>query len=313
MKRPSASIVITSCSAAILVAVVARFLGSSRGRAPAAGWATPAAQIKSNATGTPLAPSGLGLARPAPDALTLFRPVSFYGQVLDFSNAPVAQAEIDYQWSTEGGVFCATNHTDAKGRFIIRKNRALSLFVTPKKEGYQTIFTNDLMYRAGESAFPITKPAQPYVFRLRKRAGEHLIPISRNFIFKANNGFSSEPVEITPAPRFPTEFEIAGFAEPHERGEKFDWSFSFRLRDGAVLRTDEPFPVEAPTTNRFESEFSFSMPKSARAWTNDFNGTLYFYVGTNRPVFGRINITIIGGAGGFMSGVYNPTGSRVLD
>src|SRR5689334_20124534 len=55
--------------------------------------------------------------------------VHFYGRVLDLANSPVAGAEIQYQWINDGGVFVATNRTDANGSFEIQKNRVLSLFV----------------------------------------------------------------------------------------------------------------------------------------------------------------------------------------
>jgi hypothetical protein len=262
-------------------------------------------------TATDNAPSELKAALNAAAAFTSGH-INFFGRVLDFSNQPVSGVNIHYTWMNPSGLPQATTETDPDGRFAITNRRGILTTVNISKAGYQVPPSS--MINPEDPNLPATSASSPHIFRIRRKAGERLIPIIRSMELKTNNVFTPQPVEIHPSPRYPTIFQVATWAEPHDRSEKFDWGFRLRLEDGKVLKTEEEFPVEAPLKGSYVEEFIFTAQKDDPSWVREFKATFYFVLGSEKPIYGRFDFNLPGGglAGGLI-GIYNPSGSRILD
>jgi hypothetical protein len=249
-------------------------------------------------------------------------PINFYGQVVNESNEPIANADVHFGWNAideKGIIYDATADTksDALGGFSLRDKKGDPLEVAVAKQGYyprNSIF----WYRPDRGPF---KPDQnnPVVFHLHKRGpGTDLItsqygmspdfpihiprdgtPVKVDFLHRSSGDQGQmQIVEHKP--------EYANWKQAT------NWVYKIEIPDGGFIGENDEFPFEAAEEG-YQSVVEFDFQKDNPDWTTDIKTNFYIKFG-NPPLYGRLEIqTGISYGGAILTYAINPTGSRNLE
>ena len=181
------------------------------------------------------------------------RPINFYGEIVDESNAPVANASANFAWGdlSEIGMSHATATSDPNGLISLLNRQGKRLYVNVTKEGYYS--SGDSRNATFEYANPFDglfrpNPNQPVIFHLRKKGeGAKLIHGLKLFGSKIDGSLSyCDLVESknghVPSGDLTVQFTRSG----KSANKKFDWTFKLGVLNGGLIESTDEFMFLAP-------------------------------------------------------------------
>jgi hypothetical protein len=251
-------------------------------------------------------------------------PINFYGKVVDASNAPVAQADVQLSWtdlSTEGTTKSTTT-SDENGLFSLLDKTGKHLLVHVSKNGYYTPPSESLWgfeYASPFDGLFTPDPLHPIVFHLRKK-GEG------SFLITSQLGLKLDfPITI-PRDGTPTRIDLLQRAisssgqlelrqfKPNEKTwrDATYWSFEMVIPDGGFAEQHDEFPFEAPEIG-YQPFIRFEYKKAEGLWAEGVSNNYYIKFG-NPAKYGRLKIvTDISMGGAILTYAINPDGTRNLE
>jgi hypothetical protein len=247
--------------------------------------------------------------------------INFYGKVVAESNQPVADASVDYTWSTiaERGTLTKHETADALGLFSIHET-GKRISITVSKDGYYTAPSERL--RSYEYANPgdglfTPDAANPVVFHLRKKGeAEQLIHGLKLFGSRVDGTLSY--VDLTTAKAAltpPGDLTVQCVRSESNAEKKFDWTFTVGVPDGGLIESTNEFDFVAPEGG-YQPTFQISHKTNDPDWTGQEKHKFLVKSRDGRH-YARIEITIIPdynqNAAYDVEWFLNPSGSRNLE
>jgi hypothetical protein len=243
------------------------------------------------------------------------QPIVFYGKVVDESNEPVPQANVDYTWSCLSPTGTATQHgtSDETGLFTIHEiGKGIS--ITVSKDGFYTPRNEKL--RSYEYANPgdglfTPDPDNPVLFHLRKKGkAEPLIVCGKKIAISIGSRVSFDPRNCLLNPSgTPVQFELLTNAG----GGPMEWEMRLTVSTGGIQLATNEFSFLAPEDNYLPSvELTLDSPRPESWRDNGYAGGVVFVrMGAN---FGKIEVRMIPGSSYFrLLSYFNPSNSRNLE
>lgn len=241
-------------------------------------------------------------------------PVEFYGETVDESNQPVADATADLVLTespaTPNGIVETNLQSDTQGLFYFGGAIGKMLQVSVYKKGYNSTKNSRINFDYADYQ---PNPNKPEVFHLRKKgAGADLIsavlnvqgprdgtPVGVDFLNKSFGG--SGPMQMSQT------------KPPYESWkEATEWSFRMTIPDGGFVEENDEFPFEAPV-NGYQPTIDFDFKVDQPDWKTSFTKSYYIVFG-NPPCYGNLTVqTDIMWGGARITYAINPNGSRYLE
>lgn len=261
----------------------------------------PAPQVSSSSTDSSLPPAPPGSkAEKMREALSAYNdePITFYGELEDQSNKPVADAAIDFNIRINNGSQAGTERgqvvSDANGLFTISEHRGADLSIVPKKDGYAIASTNRFvnysrLFSEEERAHP--DPNSPVVIKMWKLQGaEPLLPINKEYKLpytQAPIHFDLLTGSVTPANGDIT-LTVSRVPNQAFPGNSEAWNVQVTAVDGGLMNsTDrERITYWAPTEGYQASSVVF-FPTNTAGFTRGF-----FVISRNGQVYTKLRLSL---------------------
>jgi hypothetical protein len=248
-------------------------------------------------------------------------PIEFYGKVLDQFGQPVAEVEVELNWTTVIGPIPdpkKTILTDSNGRFAVTDIQGKGITVSVSKDGYESEsdWIQSFEYAAFfQNDFHIPDRNNPVIFHLHKLMGAE--PMYQ-FEMSKEIAFDGPPValdvatgKVVASGNFAFSLKLDGRTEKEP-----DYTLLLQGQNNAgFILTKERFPFNAPE-NGYQSEMTIHQ----RATDTNYNSrqTFHFYAKTRNGKYGvvwfELNVPRIGDMASCNATIrYNPSGSRNLE
>jgi hypothetical protein len=250
-------------------------------------------------------------------------PIEFYGIVVDESNNPVADVQVDFSCNDMSPTGTSNYHavSDENGFFSLKNVTGKLLVITGiAKSGYYTSRNDNNSFEYGDAHITSIGNPNPIVFHLRKKGeGANLIekkfPLGIGQIWQLRH--DGTPIEldllngsqnISGNGQLKLEF-WRDISDKH--AQKFDWKLQVTMLNGGFIGTDEEFPFNAPE-NGYQSPIVMDMSTNNPNWQGNVNTNYYFQLPDGK--YGRMDFQFLPYNGVFTIHSYvNPTGSRDLE
>lgn len=251
-----------------------------------------------------------------------YKPIEFYGKVVDENSNAVAQASIQFQWAdmTENvAANTSTTKSDAEGLFSLHGKLGRSLEVTVSKEGYYASHGGyrGFLYSLGNDIYS-PDPQNPVIFNLHKKGhgqGVELITSENGIRLKVDVRIPKDntPVRVDLLQKQASasgQLEISQIKPPWQAAT--NWSFRMSIPDGGFVENQDEFQFEAPETN-YEPVIEYRFQKGETNWTSHV--TKQFYIAFGQPrKYGWLRIeSNLAQETVFLTYAINPDGSRNLE
>jgi len=243
--------------------------------------------------------------------------LNFYGKVVDETNAPVAGANVHYEWNTvgvPGGTAYADTSSDGAGLFSLTGQHGKILGVTVTKDGYYPVENGNgrLFFEYAEPASPnYNEPDSnnPVIFHLRRK-GEGAKLFSKSLNLHSQDRVNLMQGLIKPDGVLTIATDYSKFLPGNQ---PFPWTASLSMAEGGLVETNDQFPFLAPTGG-YTSTINIDMTNTDRSvWQDGVKKTYYFYLPSTNT-YGRMAIVTSSGLPFELSYVYNLTpGNRTLE
>ncbi len=237
-------------------------------------------------------------------------PMEFYGKVVDEGSNPVADAAIEFSWTTANaeGSLAKSTVSNGGGLFQLVGERGGTLVVNVRKEGYERSLTRNKFSfeyaRFSDSTYHVPDASRPVIFILhKKRTAEPLVVRENQEREVAAGGTGTFPIAKG------VELVVK---RPPSAGTRDDWNAQISIEEGELALALEEFPILAPETGYRPSwEINKDTPKPP-VWHGD-NGTAFYF--KTAKGFGRIVVRNTPGMNWvYVSSYFNPNpGSRILE
>jgi hypothetical protein len=249
-------------------------------------------------------------------------PISFYGRVVDESNAPVANASVHFNWTdlSPTGTSHADKISDSNGFFSLTDQHGKRMSVTISKDGYYGTSTSrqSFEYAQPEMRF-VPDQNNPVVFHLRKKGvGADLITsqfgMSAEFVVKAPRDGSPVKVDLMQRKSGSDgQLEISQIKPEYKNWMEVNaWSFKMEIRDGGFIEENDEFPFEAPEDG-YQPSVEFDLKKDQPNWTPEVQKDYYIKFGSP-PRYGHLHLeTSLMLNGARLTYTINPDGSHYLE
>ncbi len=251
------------------------------------------------------------------------QPISFYGKVLDESNAPISGATVDFKWNdlSPEGTSASQTVTDSDGCFSLLNKTGKRLYVQVHKDGYYTSRQSGVAFEYANPADGLFSPEanKPVVFKLRRKgSGADLVTSQRGV--KDHLGVTA-PLDGTPV-----QVDLLG-GKTGQAGQLVitqtkpsyetwkqatQWSFRMEIADGGFVEQNDEFPFEAPESG-YQPVVQLDFRQGQTNWTTQVSKDYYIEFG-RPPRYGRLHVeTSIMMKGARLTYAINPDGSRNLE
>lgn len=231
-------------------------------------------------------------------------PITFYGQVVDETGAPIAGATVRFAWTdlSNEGTSKRESQSDGGGVFSLEGVLGKGLTVYVRKVGYKHYFAkNRFSFEYAMFADPkyhVPDPAHPVMFVLRKdREAEPLV-------VRENQEAELQPGESKSFALGPDGAAVTVERLPDTDQDSRSWSARVSVLAGGVMLTTDEFPFEAPETGYVPSLEITNQTQKPPVWSGDNGAVLFVKTATG---YGRIVIRNTPGmAWVYLSSYFNP-------
>ena len=255
-------------------------------------------------------------------------PIKFWGRVENEAGQPIPDAQvivISFDRPADPFLFPYVSYTqfptlttDKEGRFVVRDTTGAALIVSVAKTGYQSVTgaSRRLAYaealRAGGELPTETNPA---VFVFERTAFEELRPIATGALPLPESG-ESLPLSIRSIRPYgvdPEEVEATVLCEQEAANSdgRFPWRCSLTIPGGGAQRMRLEFD-RAPEDGYAET-IEFGDAVDDADWDHRRRERIVIRFPDQTYAFTNFRIRLTGERNVSFKGVWNPTGSRVLD
>jgi hypothetical protein len=249
-------------------------------------------------------------------------PIKFYGKVVDQFDQPVAEAEVELNWTTVIGPIPDPKKrisTDSDGRFEVAGIQGKRLWVAVDKQGYlySSNSVSSFEYAAFfNDNFYVPDPNNPVVFRLQKLMGAEpmykYLPYGETALGGAPLILNVEKGKV--AAQGDLSFSVALGAETNRNGSDFIVTMQ-GLNGAGFVFSDEEFLFKAPESG-YENIFTVTHKVNVPNYRPEQILRFYVRTGTGKYAAAEVKISLWGdlSRADFRAILYyNPSGSRNLE
>lgn len=248
-------------------------------------------------------------------------PIEFYGMVVDESNNPVSDVQIDFSCNDLSPTGTTDYHTasDGNGLFSLKNITGKLLVINNiSKEGYYTSKEDNTSFEYGDSHL-VADPNQPVIFHLRKKKqGADLVVIDYpGFARIAQLKHDGTPIDLdlfkgVPVAAGTGQLKLEFWRDLSDRNAKFfDWKLQISIPNGGLVGTDEEFPFMAPE-NGYQPSIVMDMQTNDPNWQGNMKTKYYFQLPDGK--YGRFDFEFLPHNGVFtVHSAINTDGTRYLE
>jgi alpha-tubulin suppressor-like RCC1 family protein len=258
-------------------------------------------------------------------AAVLDQPISFYGQVLDESNKPVAGASVHFGW--RGFLIRGTRDvetlSDESGLFSLTGQLGQELYVSVAKSDCYSSARNrgaGVFRYNGSMGEPFRPDArQPVLYYLRRKgvgAKSLITPdygVYRDLVVKAPINGTAVRVDMLHRKVGEGPLEVSQVKPEYAKWKSAtNWSLTLIIADGGFVEENEEFPFHPPESG-YRPEVYFNLDKGQTNWTTAIQKDYYIRFG-DPPLYGLLHIdTVISSDSVRLAYTINPDGVRNLE
>jgi len=226
-------------------------------------------------------------------------PIRFYGKIIDQSEKPVADANVQFEWTdlSVHGTSEKITKSDAQGLFSLVGVKGKSLGIRISKEGYY-----DASHKENQTSFEYASPAErrfyepdethPVIFLLRKK-GEAEPLLQRAVEFKLPGDGSGQAVDLLAGKTADAgPLQIKTWKPPYSpepRPTPYDWRITVEIPGGGFVEHEDLFPFTAPESGYVVNVDLHMSPGLGSEWRSFVDKNYYFYYGQPRR-YGRLQL-----------------------
>ncbi len=247
------------------------------------------------------------------------RPISFYGLVVDETNAPVAAADVVFTEIYSGQP--APMKTDTTGHFALSGGSGRYMGIEVSKPGYYGTKTSRQSFDYSPLGGNFQPDASnPIVFELRKR-GMGVELVTSQYGVNSHLGVSA-PKDGTPVwldffnrkVGDVGQMQISKLTPVWDRTDRrpHEWRLTLSIPDGGFVElTDDEFPFSPPEMG-YRPVLDFHYQPTDTNWNDTIKGQYYIAFGKPRR-YGRVKIEAWSLGGVRLEYVVNPDGRPYLE